>query len=293
MKNSALAATILLSSALVWLFEYSSHAHLKTRLLSLSHALESSRAELTDLQSRVERARAAVSNEHLALTASRRHLEAAAREAGVEQILHANRAEEGAWPSGRPYFYLPKKHVESMGYDTLDDKGYLSAEAAALLGMSTAEKTAVNSQLQGFRESIQRLQLTHVEWLSSTDPEPDPNHRQIACRIPGMEKEFAELRSGLEASLQTCLGSERSRLFLQHTKGELETICGQYGSQPFTATLSADREADGTVTHTLRLEHEEGNGKTLYTYPVYFAEGPNSNLLPYRHLFGEEPLLTP
>ncbi len=251
------------------------------------------RAELTDLQSRVERARAAVSNEHLALTASRRHLEAAAREAGVEQILHANRAEEGAWPSGRPYFYLPKKHVESMGYNTLDDKGHLSAEATGLLGMSTAEKTAVDSQLQGFRESIQRLQLTQVEWLPSTDSEAGPGHRQIACRIPGMEKEFAGLRSGLDASLQTCLGAERSGLFLRHAQQELETICGQYGFKPFTATLSADREMDGTVTHTLRLEHEEGGGKTLYTYPVYFAEGPNSNLLPYRHLFGEEPLLTP
>src|SRR5258708_5563172 len=61
-------------------------------------------------------------------------------------------AREGLWPANKPYCYLSKKHLETIGFVPFAQEERLTSEAAILFGMSPVEKSAVNSVFQRFLE---------------------------------------------------------------------------------------------------------------------------------------------
>ena len=127
----------------------------------------------------------------------------------------------GGWPAKTPYFYLPKKTLNAVGY-RLFAGHRLTDDAATLFGMTPAEReavdTAYNNLWQKFREfEIQRMELTEKppQWQEPV------NRDSISYRIPSLAKESGELLVEFTTSLQSTLGATRTGYLMETAQAYL------------------------------------------------------------------------
>ena len=258
---------------------------------------------LAGVQARVDTTAKNLAEASRELTATRAELRSAS-EAALQARVEPDPATEGAWPSNRPYFYLPKRVLSDIVFAALTSDGEPTTECLALLGMTPSEHADLRQAWADLRFQLQELQLRSAERIPEATPKADPNRRAVRFRLSGLTNELPILRDQIQSSLTEILGSTRAAVLQAPLKGRLRYLNGQYIDRDCVITYSAERTAGGDVNHFL---HFAGDGRsaqapvgTLHANPekntsggLTFPIGPKSSLWNYRHLFGDQPLLSP
>ena len=289
MNNLILSCIALTSAGVLWLAQRNSLETARANQRTLHQQMTAARLALAEVA-------AVVSGAQDELSLRRKELDRARSESGTTATPPAipvppDPAREGLWPKDKPYCYLSKQHLATIGFTpfSADDSG-LTSEAATLFGMSAAERVAVDRAYIEFVEGIHELHLANAERLEIKGATNSETHREITFRIPTLTNDFRQLRGTFVASLEQTLGSSRADIFFKRAKSPLDDVYGQYGKDGYTIKYFADRKSDGTVNHQLHIEQLNRQGS--YGYRIHFPTDPASPLWKYRHLLGDQPLLS-
>lgn len=307
--NQILIACLIMASAAVIAFQKRAQRQIDQaellRIRSEEQGLRSAIAELDSRSSDLGRRHAEHRAELAGITAELRAVSAAALQARPEPSPET----EGRWPAGRPYFYLPKRLLDQIGYNALTPDGQPTAEAIALLGLTPHERQDLRQAWADFRFDLQELQVRSAERVPDTNAVPDPNRRSIQFRVASLTNELAQFRSQLASRVEQNLGPTRAGLLSDPLQDRIQDHTSPIGDRDLILTYHAERAADGTVQHWLRFDDTAHT--VMYQYPIDFS-APNpsptdgesqavsgtrlplttdSPLWNYRHLFGDQPLL--
>jgi hypothetical protein len=286
MNNLILSCIALVSAGVLW--------------LSQRNALEAARANQQTLHQELAVAREALAETGASITSAQDQLALRLKELNwarsesattpLTRPVPPDPAREGLWPKDKPYCYLSKQHLATIGFTpfSADDSG-LTWEAGTLFGMSAAERTAVDRAYLNFVDGIHQLHLANAELLETKGATDNETHREITYRIPTLTNEFRQLRGAFVASLEQTLGPSRTDVFFKRAKSQLDDVYGQYGKDGYTIKYSADRQPDGTTDHQLNIEQLNRRGS--HGYRIQFPIDPASGMWKYRHLLGDQPLL--
>ncbi|HKQ39715.1 MAG TPA: hypothetical protein VJ063_16680 [Verrucomicrobiae bacterium] len=198
-------------------------------------------------------------------------------------------AREGFWPADKPYCYLSKQHLATIGFNPFSDNAALTSEAATLFGMSGVERAAVDAAYGQLLERTHELHVSNAQLVETNAAANTENHREITYRIPALTNEFRELRGTFASSLEQTLGDSRANVFLNRADSQLDSVFGQFGNDGFTIRYYADRKSAGIVEHLVELKRLDGYAS--YGYRIRFPIDASSPLRKYRHLIGDQPLL--
>jgi hypothetical protein len=288
MNNLTLSCIALGSAGLIWLSQHNSLEAARTNQRMLHKELAAARATLAETT-------ASVTSAEDLLALRRKKLDGARTESAataVERVtpIPLDPAREGLWPKDKPYCYLSKQHLATIGFTPFSEDERLTSEAARLFGMSRAEWTAADRAYADLLDRTHELQLAHVELIATNAAANTENHREITYCMPALTNEFRALRATFASSLEQALGSSRANIFLKRANSQLDDMYGQYGNNGYTLKYSADRQPDGTVEHQLhiqKLDRSASNGYGDLRFPIE----PASPMWNYRHLIGDQPLL--
>jgi len=216
-----------------------------------------------------------------------RELSSLAAETNILAASSSSVSSEGQWPTGKPYFYLPKPLLSVIGYRVFDVSGELTDVAVKLFGMTLREQIEVNLALREARRQREESEVMHAERVETAPSINTPDHQEISYHIPSLTNEWMEIRNGLQTRLSEVLGEQRADFFAKR----LEAIPRQKSElKDRTLTYSADRQPDGTVHHTIKVATADGSATSLsgaFRYPI----NETHPVWPYRFLFGNEPLI--
>lgn len=259
---------------------------------------------LAGVQARVDTTAKNLAEASRELTATRAELRSAS-EAALQARVEPDPATEGAWPSNRPYFYLPKRVLSDIVFAALTSDGEPTTECLALLGMTPSEQADLRQAWADLRFQLQELQLRSAERIPEANPEADPNRRAVRFRLSSLTNEIPILRDQLQSSLTKSLGSTRATVLQAPLKEQMRNLNGPFSNRDYVITYSAERTGEGDVNHFLHFDTGDGlstqapvgtlhanlekNAGGGLTFPI----GPKSSLWNYRHLFGDQPLLSP
>ena len=129
-------------------------------------------------------------------------------------------------------------------------------------------------------------------------------------RLASVGNEVKQLQSQLGQRLEALLGATRAELLAAPLQDRAQQLTPPIGDDDVLLTYYAERRSDGTIQHFLRFD--DAARRTMYQYPVAFIRpeqgmtdgeshsisglkfplDPESPLWSYRHLFGDQPLLT-
>ena len=229
----------------------------------------------------------------------------AASEAALQSRIEPDPTTEGSWPSGKPYFYLPKRFLSDIGFTAIGADGEPTLEAIALLGLTPSERDDLRNAWSDFRFDLQELQVQSAERIPDANSVPDPNRPSIRFKLSGLTNQLPRLREQLEVRLTQAVGSTRAQILRSPLEERLEDLTTPIGDRDCIVGYHAERAADGTVQHYLRFE--AGDGSSMHQYAVGFMRVTNDGspaadnepyrtsvgdaLWHYRHLFGDQPLL--
>jgi hypothetical protein len=268
--NNLILALLLLSTAIVayWnrLAAWQTARHdvrtLSSQLSTYANALRSERVNATELDQRLR---------------ERRDKVAAAQSDLVQASAHAREltettdaSSEGAWPSGRDYFYLPKQFLGALGYSVFHNDGGLSEEAARLFGLTPAEKVALADSWRQLRLRLEQIQLDHAEPLDPSRPDSN-DHLEVAFHLPALTNDVSQIRQQYQQDMEKQLGPTRSQLLWEKVAGERPLSGYPFDHQEQVITFSADRQPDGSVQH--KLQFTNASRGTAYSLPVSFDPG--------------------
>jgi hypothetical protein len=291
MNNFLVALLTLAATGTLYLSQQPSLSEAHRTNQALMAALDQARGDWQAMTQQVAAAQAGLTQRRADLAAAREDLARVAKAAQAIAPPPIEPAAEGTWPATKPYFYLLKKRLGEVEYSPLTSDKHLSEEAGILFGMTAAERAAVDNSVQKLREGVQQLQSTHAQLAPTAPSQNSAVHQEISYQIPLLTNEFNQLEQECEGGIAAALGESRASLFLQRAKPLLMEMYGRFGNQAYKATLYADRNDSGEVSHQLKVVQETPSGNTMYNYPVYFPLTPDTALWDYRHLFGQEPLL--
>jgi hypothetical protein len=87
----------------------------------------------------------------------------ASRDAGAELTPPAgpDASRQGGWPANAAFFYLPKQYLTNVSYKLLNG-GQLTDEAAALFGMSAAEREATDKAFDELVDQFHRVEIQRM-----------------------------------------------------------------------------------------------------------------------------------
>jgi|GEM_PF-3481045 len=229
----------------------------------------------------------------------------AASEAALRARTEPDLATEGAWPTNKPYFYLPKRFLSQIGFTALTPDGTPTPEAIALLGLTPSERDDLRNAWADFRFDLQELQIQSAERMPDTNSVPDPNRRAIQFKLSSLTNQLPRLREQLDARLTEAVGSTRAQILRSPLENRIEDLTTPLGERDCIVGYHAERAVDGGVQHYLRFEAADGS--SMHQYAIGFTrtitgEVPAADNEPYRtsvgdplwhyrHLFGDQPLI--
>jgi hypothetical protein len=283
MYNLIITAILLGTTAVYWGFQHQN-------LRAIRQANQMAMVTSQKVHRRGETARqelAAVTHAEQGVLADIRTAKQGLAREDVESAAPLDPAHEGSWPPGRPYFYIAKKRLADIGWAPFGISQKLDNSAAALLGLSAAESDAVNRIYGQFQQQVSTLRQQRSKPVVMSGTANTETHREIAFRIAEATEEMTALRQGLATDLRRVLGDTRGILLFNRASENMIDVYGFDGDRASLVSLTADRAADGAVTHSLKMGNEGGDSKSV---GVFYPIGADSPLWNYRHLFGSEPL---
>jgi len=218
---------------------------------------------------------------------------------------------EGRWPVDRPYFHLPKRLLDQISYSMFTADGKPTEETKFLFGLTPHEREMLWQAWTDFRSDLQELQIRSAERLPDAPVVANSVERSVRFHMHDLTQELAGLRSRLAARIEHDLGPTRARLLADPLNAQISPLTSPLGDREVIIAFQADRQPDGSIRHWLRFSDPAGT--VMYKQPVEFQTpnpplnhgespavigtgsplGPDSVLWNYRHLFGDQPLLSP
>ncbi|MBL9138494.1 MAG: hypothetical protein JNK85_21680 [Verrucomicrobiales bacterium] len=216
------------------------------------------------------------------------------------------------WRSEAPFVDLDKRYLKDLGFQAVSGDHRLTDAAAALFGLSPVERAGVNEALREFRTRLEQLQLEKAAPLPGLAERQTDDHREVGFAVPSLKDESRVLREEALAEIRRQLGEQRAEMLAGKITQELQFDTNPMGMENLVVVFSADRQPDGSVNHRLTFTDPDRPGDR-YSLNVPFDLGANqgmtsddgwsvagvgfplasnSPLWSYRHLFGDQPLMT-
>lgn len=216
------------------------------------------------------------------------------------------------WRSDAPYVDLAKRYLKDLRFQAVSPDHRLTDVVVPLFGINSVERAGVNDALREFRTRLEQLQLEKVVPLADLAERQTEDHREVGYAIPSVKEESGALRESALAEIRRILGDQRAGMLEEKITHDLQFDSNPMGMENLQVVFSADRQADGTVKHRLTftdpqrpgdryslnvpfgLEANQGMSSDdgWMVAGVGFPLSPNSPLWSYRHLFGDQPLLS-
>ena len=217
---------------------------------------------------------------------------------------------EGRWPVDRPYFHLPKRLLDQISYSMFTADGKPTEETKFLFGLTPHEREMLWQAWTDFRSDLQELQIRSAERLPDFPVVANSVERSVRFHMHDLTQELAGLRSRLAARIEHDLGPTRARLLADPLNAQISPLTSPLGDREVIIIYRAERQTNGSIQHLLSFV--DPTGSAVYHRPVEFQTpnpplnysespavidtgsrlSPDSALWNYRHLFGDQPLLS-
>ena len=295
MNNLILAAFLLMSTATLW---WAQHRTLQAVRLTYQQAgakLAALRTQRDEITAACTNTQATLKERRQQLAATRAELAAAEEETRRAQPFPPDPAKEGLWPTNKPYLLMAKRLLGSVEYPAIEPGYRLSDTAASLFGMSAAEQASVNNSLQAFDEAARRIFVDKAKPIEPAGGANTPGHQEVAFRVEATADEMRVLGEDFNEAVQATLGPDRAGVFLEQAGAAIEQsqYLYQHRDQGFEIKLTADRQANGELSHQLQVSIQDPDGgSSHYGSGIQYPLEPGSALWNYRDLFGDQPLIT-
>ncbi len=200
---------------------------------------------------------------------------------------------QGGWPQKAAFFYLPKQYLTNVSYRLLQG-GRLTDEAAALFGMSAADRDSTDKAFDELVDQFHRAQIQRMEqvpppsgWMIGADssaPHALNFDSALTYRIPDLTDDINSARTTFSDQLQQTLGPCRAQIIASAADSFFSQNMDDLGAGQHTIGFAWASESDGT--HSLwyavaDARHGEGAFQRVDANP-----DPNSQIAYYARLFG-------
>ncbi|MEJ2008998.1 MAG: hypothetical protein P8Z30_12730 [Acidobacteriota bacterium] len=218
-----------------------------------------------------------------------------------EAIVPPDPTRHGGWPARVPYFYLPKKDLDSVGY-RLFENNRLTDGAATLFGMTTGEREAVDAAYDDLWRKFRELEIEQMKPMALPNdwealPERSPwrllitpylwkqakANGCIAYYLPSLEKESAALSNEFASTLEQTLGTVRAGCLLGSANDYIATRLGNLGRKARCVGFIKVLQPDGKKQFVYAIENVGINGSTK---AIQSPLDPDSEEAYYAQLFG-------
>jgi len=260
MTNIITFLAVLATSAAIFLHERASWAGARsanTHLIAEAGSLRERANELDQRRAGLQRDLLAGLDQVEALRPQQSDAQTGAPAPKAGEIVPPDSARQGGWPAKAAYFYLPKKDLGAVGYKVIE-ANRLTAEAATLFGMTSAERSAVDSAYDEMWRKYRQLEIDHMEPVDlpaqwAKWPAPDES---ISYRIPSLAKEAEALRSSFESSLGETLGAPRAAYLLEALNAFIASKLNNLGANARIISFGRFHHNDGTVVPVYGIVNE-------------------------------------
>jgi hypothetical protein len=257
-------------------------AELKERALRASTARQSAEGQLASLRQELGARVAAASD-------------VAPREADLEatQTAGPDPERQGGWPSNAAFFYLPKQYLTNVSYRLLNG-GQLSDEAAALFGMSAAERDSTDKAFADLTGQFHRAEIQRMEqveppagWVTagnSSAPSAMNFDSALIYHVPDLTEVMNSAETAFSDQLQQTLGASRAQMIDSAADSFLRQNMSDLGAGERTVGFAWEPESDGTQSLWYAVaDARVGEGSFQR---VDANLDPNSQIAYYARLFG-------
>jgi hypothetical protein len=261
-------------------------AQLSAQIIQTRSALDSDQARLAELKQRLRQL-------HV------HPLSSTPGVAAADTSLLPDPESEGWWPTNKPYFYLHKDLLETVRLrdhaikqdqlpaGTPKDAAYeienrlfqddhLNENMATLLGLTDAEKTAVEQTYTNLTQQVRALEAAAIQRV---DPPQTDASGAVFARIPSLKSEVAPLLREAHESLESAIGTTRTELM----EKQAEIFFNEHGDGLRSAPREFLRIENSGFFSVRYVFPNGGNSSKSQTYPYV----PNrTDPWEYLHLFG-------
>jgi len=180
----------------------------------------------------------------------------APRDPGAERTpaIGPDASRQGGWPANAAFFYLQKQYLTNVNYKLLNG-GQLTDEAAALFGMSAAEREATDKAFDELVDQFHRVEIQRMAqvpppagWVAAGDASPSGVQFDSALtyRIPDLTDDINSARTMFLDQLQQTLGASRSEIIATAANSYLGQNMDDLGAGDRTIGFAWQPESDGT-----------------------------------------------
>jgi hypothetical protein len=262
-------------------------------------------AVAAELQERAERAESGrqSAEQHLAGLRGELHARQAAAADKVSQEPGPQPApppepdpvHQGGWAPGVGFFYLPKQYLTNAGYQLLNG-GQLTDEAAALLGMSPAEREATDKSFGELLDQFRRLEIQRMElvaapanWSIGAANSPGAPGAMsfdsaVTYHVPDLSGDISAAQTAFLGQLQQNLGASRADIVAAAADAYLRQNMDDLGAGDRIVGFAWQLESDGT--HSLWYAVANARAGEGAFQRVGEDVDPNSQTAYYARLFG-------
>jgi hypothetical protein len=270
-----------------------------SRLAALTQQNRQLTAEAGELKSRAQRATAARLSADQKFADLRHDLRATlivtpnSAEAGTPGVPPPDPSHQGGWPRDAAYFYLPKEYLTNVSYNLLNGDR-VTDEAAALLGMTSAERESVN---RSFGDLLSKFRLLEIErmqqvpppegWLGTgggTNPSMLNFSSALVYKVPDLGADLATAQAGLSQQLQQILGDSRAQVMQAATDAHLRQNMDDLGAGERTVGFVWNTESDGSKSLWYAIADARNGEGSFQRVPTDLD--PNSQTAYYAKLMG-------
>lgn len=278
MNNLLLAAIIVAGTSVIWFGAHRrvSDARAELAILETDRLAQAERANAAEAEAR--KLEASLEEEKARAASLQAAAEKLSAENPPEPPAPTSPTEEGFWPEVRPYFYLSKRHLESIRYWPITDSDTISESAATLLGMSSAERAEVNRGYREVREEIRELEASLAYSTNAPVSLSEYKGEKKSIFVPELpNEELEKIDANFRARLAQALGTQRGELLARRIAETYDW--GAFGmGVNRVITLIKDEEfwrlavnAGGNFTISHQRD-EEGKSRVPRDYAHFFPE---------------------
>jgi hypothetical protein len=257
-------------------------AELKERALRADTARQSAEGKLASLRNELA-SRAATASE------------GAPNEAGheVTQTAEPDPSHQGGWPPNADFFYLPKEDLTNVSYK-LFNGGQLTDEAAALFGMSAAERESTDKAFAGLTDQFHRSEIQSMQqvdspagWVTagnSSAPSGVNFESALTYHIPDLTADMNSAQTSFQDQLQQTLGASRAQIIESAADSFLRQNMSDLGAGERTVGFAWEPESDGTQSLWYAVADARNGDGSFQRVDANLD--PNSQIAYYARLFG-------
>lgn len=296
MKKLLIIASVCALASALWMHQRRLllEVHVQNRRLAAAAAELKERASLASAAKQAAEGQLASLRQELGVRVAAAS-DVAAHDAGVEAppIAEPDPERQGGWPSNAAFFYLPKQYLTNVSYRLLNG-GQLTDEAAALFGMSPAERESTDKAFADLTDQFHRAEIQRMEqveppagWGPAGNPSaPSAMNFESALiyHVPDLSDVMNSAETAFSQQLQQTLGDSRAQMIDTAADSFLRQNMSDLGAGERTVGFAWEPESDGTQSLWYAVaDARVGEGSFQRVEPNL---DPNSQIAYYARLFG-------